>query len=517
MKIEQFFYHIQSRFVSAARLADSEREVFSFILIDIYHRFQEGILYISDPESVDSLEIPDKMNILLLGGPNEPSSVKLMKKHPDTNFVFVSGCSKEELFISISDIFMEENRYNSYLNQLTSLVNSNAGLQALMDLVQSILGCPVIIMDNSYRVLALSLGSLKDDILELSRQQKIGSITEMNLSRMKRDRIFEQLRNTPSHLLYTKAPDFDCWWVNILITVHGIEVAEAGIMELDRKFTYYDFQLIRFLQQLISLEFQRGHYFDTHFGFSHALFVKELLERHFIYEETVSQRARLLNWKPSSFYFLMTIYSLEPSEDSSHKKMEIFVHRVQAVLPNCRWRISEENLVLIIPRPNESFAFFRSLTPFQELLAVNHLQAVLSNPFSSLLDTQKAYVQTMAVYHLRSIIQTEIPLLFYVDHCILHIADLLRESHDLRNFCHPCILQILAYDQENHTTFLHTLKEYLENISNPVLCSKKLHIHKNTLYYRINKLKDLFDLDLNDGSLRMHLQLSLELLRLSSS
>ena len=59
------------------------------------------------------------------------------------------------------------------------------------------------------------------------------------------------------------------------------------------------------------------------------------------------------------------------------------------------------------------------------------------------------------------------------------------------------------------------LREYLTNINNPALCARNLHIHKNTLYYRINKICDMFDLDLNNGSLRMRLQLSLELLQMS--
>ena len=145
----------------------------------------------------------------------------------------------------------------------------------------------------------------------------------------------------------------------------------------------------------------------------------------------------------------------------------------------------------------------------------NHFRAILSNPITSLMDVQKAYRQTTAIYTLRGIIKNESAVYFYIDYTLLHMADLLRESHNLSDFCHPYILDIYNYDRENGTEFLKTLKEYLTNINNPGTCASNLHIHKNTLYYRINKSSDIFDLDLSNGDLRMRLQLSLELLRIS--
>jgi DNA-binding PucR family transcriptional regulator len=132
------------------------------------------------------------------------------------------------------------------------------------------------------------------------------------------------------------------------------------------------------------------------------------------------------------------------------------------------------------------------------------------------MDVQKAYNQTTAIYGLRGVVKDSCNLWFYIDYTLLHMADLLRASHDLEDFVHPYILDIYRYDRENETDYLPTLKEYLTNINNPGQCAANLHIHKNTLYYRINKISDVFGLDLSNGELRMRLQLSLELLKLNS-
>ena len=81
------------------------------------------------------------------------------------------------------------------------------------------------------------------------------------------------------------------------------------------------------------------------------------------------------------------------------------------------------------------------------------------------MDVQKGYDQTQAVYRLRSVIKEERRLWIYTDYVILHMADLLRGSNSLSDFCHPYILQIFRYDQENDTSYLETLREYLTNIN----------------------------------------------------
>lgn len=48
----------------------------------------------------------------------------------------------------------------------------------------------------------------------------------------------------------------------------------------------------------------------------------------------------------------------------------------------------------------------------------------------------------------------------------------------------------------------------------PAAIAKRLHIHKNILYYRMDKLKELFPIDLNDGHVRLCLQPTMEMMRL---
>lgn len=60
------------------------------------------------------------------------------------------------------------------------------------------------------------------------------------------------------------------------------------------------------------------------------------------------------------------------------------------------------------------------------------------------------------------------------------------------------IQQLLEEDEEKHTGLYHTLKVYLICENNITLAAKKLHIHRNTLVYRLKQIEKCLEVDLND-------------------
>lgn len=71
--------------------------------------------------------------------------------------------------------------------------------------------------------------------------------------------------------------------------------------------------------------------------------------------------------------------------------------------------------------------------------------------------------------------------------------------------------QILhQYDVEHNTEYFKTAYVYSCNSRSLKETAEALHIHKNTISYRVSRLKELFDIDLNDARVRMNLCLAYE-------
>ena len=69
---------------------------------------------------------------------------------------------------------------------------------------------------------------------------------------------------------------------------------------------------------------------------------------------------------------------------------------------------------------------------------------------------------------------------------------------------------LTSYDQEHHTEFYGTLKAYLQNERSLVRTAAALGLHRNSLLYRVKRLEELVDANLEDPMVRLHLLLSYE-------
>jgi Regulator of polyketide synthase expression len=78
-------------------------------------------------------------------------------------------------------------------------------------------------------------------------------------------------------------------------------------------------------------------------------------------------------------------------------------------------------------------------------------------------------------------------------------------------FIDPLLKTIEDYDIKNNTELLSTLKCYCESLFNKNHTAEKLHIHRNTLTYRLNRIEELFHIDLQDYNCFLDMMISFEL------
>lgn len=80
------------------------------------------------------------------------------------------------------------------------------------------------------------------------------------------------------------------------------------------------------------------------------------------------------------------------------------------------------------------------------------------------------------------------------------LFQLLIEVEDpqvLRRFYEETLGLMEAYDQKNQTDYLVTLKSYLDNNASVQDVAKTTYVHRNTINYRIKKIKEILQCDLN--------------------
>ena len=96
----------------------------------------------------------------------------------------------------------------------------------------------------------------------------------------------------------------------------------------------------------------------------------------------------------------------------------------------------------------------------------------------------------------------------FSDYMPLPMIASILEHEDADTFLHPARSAIHLYDQEHKTDYFQTLYEYLMNMLDKRAAAAMLELHKNTFQYRLNRISELFDLDLEDAKTLMNLLLS---------
>ncbi|MDC5698340.1 helix-turn-helix domain-containing protein [Intrasporangium calvum] len=77
---------------------------------------------------------------------------------------------------------------------------------------------------------------------------------------------------------------------------------------------------------------------------------------------------------------------------------------------------------------------------------------------------------------------------------------------------HSPIADLHAHDTEHGTAYAATLAAWLDHPGNPRAAATRVHVHPNTLRYRMSHLADVVDLDLDDPATRLAARLELRAL-----
>jgi purine catabolism regulator len=139
------------------------------------------------------------------------------------------------------------------------------------------------------------------------------------------------------------------------------------------------------------------------------------------------------------------------------------------------------------------------------------LRLGVSRLFQGAQQARLAHQQCRDVLHITRRLKQEAGLVFFNDLGYLHALYLAGRASLLDNPHIPLLRRLL---DEKQADLFHTLEAYLDEGGNGVSTAETLHIHRSTLNYRLERIRQVCGVDLQNPAVRMDLQVALKLLRL---
>jgi sugar diacid utilization regulator len=84
-------------------------------------------------------------------------------------------------------------------------------------------------------------------------------------------------------------------------------------------------------------------------------------------------------------------------------------------------------------------------------------------------------------------------------------------KEEMKEFVHSVLGELIEYDQKRQGDYLQTLITYVNCSRHVGNTAKSLHIHVNTLHYRINRIEELLSVSLSNASQFLNVHLACEL------
>ncbi|MBF4694187.1 helix-turn-helix domain-containing protein [Fusibacter ferrireducens] len=134
----------------------------------------------------------------------------------------------------------------------------------------------------------------------------------------------------------------------------------------------------------------------------------------------------------------------------------------------------------------------------------------ISNTFTEISQFKEAYENSRHTVHLIKSDQASVKWLYFKD---IHIKRFLlaNKPEDLISYTQNLLNPLLHYNNASREDFLNTLSTYLKSNCNWSYTKEQLHIHGNTLTYRLNRIEEILNLDLNNYQDRLRLQIAFEI------
>ncbi|MSA70296.1 PucR family transcriptional regulator [Holdemania massiliensis] len=258
----------------------------------------------------------------------------------------------------------------------------------------------------------------------------------------------------------------------------GIEV-----LQLNRPFTQNDVGIINQLALLLQIELFKANNAAEKADTQFELLIQDILNRRFLHPELLQLRLQPFP-QLQNRRFCLLLSQIPRSKTCTLKYYNEEIVRCVDVIESFQY---QNDLYFLIDPQNWETKNHEALN---KLAVKSGTLMILSDPLNSLIHCPAIVAMLQGAL---GVISKTNGLYLFRD---LYFKTLLHSlsspsSLTLADFIHPGIQRLKDFDQLHQTAFLETLKLYLQYQCSPTQTAARLHLHRNSLAYRLQKARQI--------------------------
>ncbi|MGO4888538.1 PucR family transcriptional regulator [Anaerobacillus sp. MEB173] len=391
-------------------------------------------------------------------------------------------------------------------------------LENLVDRISDVLKCPITIEDSNHRLLAYSSHDNQTDPARVATI--IGRrVPEKVINSLWRDGVIPKLNQSDEPIRISQISDIGLGdRVAISIKKNNEMLGYIWALEIDHKLSEKELQLLKQAaqtakNQLLHLQVRKKKKEE-----GHQEFFWQLLTGHIKAHNEIKKKIEQLEMiPPNPVAVIVFQFEEEITTDNERHITYMLTTTQQLRVP---FHVIDRKELILLVSPNLSKELHHSINEFisdfvaqmNKRFKVSRIQGSCGNIYDKYEKIEASYQQALTVLELKNQFPHEIGHLYtYQSLGIYRYLDVILQKRQEDGFENSTLLQLIHYDKINKTQLLETLEAFLNNDSNVHDAAKELHVHTNTLNYRLKRISEITGMNLKDPNQKMTLYLEIKL------
>lgn len=392
-------------------------------------------------------------------------------------------------------------------------------LEAFVDHVSDLLGCPITLEDTHHRVLVYSSHDDETDIVRISTIIS-RRVPEKVINRLWKDGVIPQLLQSKKPIRIQEKQEIGLGSRVAVSIWRGTEViGYIWAVEIKEKLAEEQMQILEYAAAV-------GKHLMSRFSKSKGVsnqdnqeFFWRLLTGHISENEAEEQLRRM--GIPQAAPFTVMVCRFNEVVTKEVERHILYLLKIAEDVKIVFSTIDDNELIILanqIDTKNKSSVTYKKfIQSFQrhlkERFEIEDVKGSFGGIYKDIKNVRKSYREAKTVLEVQRKFPQEAPsFVNYQDLGIYQFLDVLLEKRTQDGFENLAIKKLKEYDKSHNTELLATLEAYLDENESMQKTVARLHIHANTLTYRLKRIADIMEIDLAAPAQKFMLYLDLKLM-----
>jgi len=390
--------------------------------------------------------------------------------------------------------------------ELAVAVSCRSSLPELLRISEPQFENPVVIVDWSLRPVAFTVGIpfTHPDLLHLAQK---GSFTDAMVAAISAQDYFTQGEEYRKPAFHHPPNHLDCTQIVKSFAPNPLRLNMLCLYGVNRQPDESDLDKLLQLTDLIE-QYSRSFHKDELETYERDIYLLiDLLENR-VDKQELALKAPLLGLQLTADYrFYCIVFQTHIPMRANH-----LAGQLRTEFPHCRTFVYHSKLWMLA-QEQEGSMVHQILPKLSGLLELHHARCGIGSPFRQLDMLGEGYLQASQAHELGHRLNPERRCYHYYEYYVFHLLSCAAKEITWQQLYHSQLNRIIDSDRLKGSDNLRLLDIHLNCDRNISATAQTLHLHRNSVVYRLERIEEMLGMSLDDAEVRLRLLISLKALR----